>query len=89
MAGSAAAENERYEAVRKSRFFRHWSDPDGGFRGEFKLTPDAGARLLSSLELRTNELFDEARKAGNREAPAAYAADALVELVTRGVRARR
>lgn len=89
VAGSAAAENERYEAVRNGRFFRHWSDPDGGFRGEFKLTPDAGARLLSSLELRTNELFDEARKAGNREAPAAYAADALVELVTRGSRARR
>jgi Domain of unknown function (DUF222) len=86
VAGSAVAENERYEAVRKSRFFRHWSDPDGGFRGEFKITPDAGARLLSSLEVRANELFDEARKADNRDAPAAYAADALVELVTRGAR---
>jgi Domain of unknown function (DUF222) len=83
VAGSAAAENERYEAVRKSRFFRHWSDPDGAFRGEFKLTPDAGARLLSSLEVRANELFDQARKADSREAPAAYAADALVDLVTR------
>jgi hypothetical protein len=81
--GSAAAENARYEAVRRSRFFRHWSDPDGAFRGEFKLTPDAGARLLSSLEVRANELFDQARKAENRESPAAYAADALVELVTR------
>jgi hypothetical protein len=81
--GSAAAEKARYEAVRKSRFFRHWSDPDGAFRGEFKLTPDAGARLLSSLEVRANELFDQARKAENRESPAAYAADALVELVTR------
>ena len=77
------AENSRYEAVHKSRFFRHWSDPDGGFRGEFKITPDAGARLLSSLEGRANELFDEARKAQNHEAPVAYAADALVDLVTR------
>ena len=84
--GSAASENARYEAVHKSRFFRHWSDPDGGFRGEFKITPDAGARLLSSLEGRANELFDEARKADNRDAPAAYAADALVELVTRGAK---
>jgi hypothetical protein len=84
VAGSAVAENERYEAVRKSRFFRHWSDPDGAFRGEFKLTPDAGARILSSLEVRANELFDQARKADTREAPAAYAADALVDLVTRG-----
>jgi hypothetical protein len=84
--GSAASENARYEAVHKSRFFRHWSDPDGGFRGEFKITPDAGARLLSSLEGRANELFDEARKADDRDAPAAYAADALVELVTRGAK---
>jgi hypothetical protein len=82
VAGSAAAENERYEAVRKSRFLRHWSDPDGAFRGEFKLTPDAGARLLSSLEVRANELFDVARKSENRESPSAYAADALVDLVT-------
>jgi hypothetical protein len=81
-AGSAEAENLRYEAIRKSRFFRHWSDPDGAFRGEFKLTPDDGARLLSSLEARANTLFDEARKAENRESPAAYAADALVDLVT-------
>jgi hypothetical protein len=82
--GSAEAENARYEAIRTSRFFRHWSDPDGAFRGEFKLTPDDGAKLLSSLEARANELFDEARKAGNRESSGAYAADALVDLVTRG-----
>ncbi len=82
-AGSAEAENARYEGVRKSRFFRHWSDPDGALRGEFKLTPDDGARMLSSLEMRANELFDQARKAENRESPAAYAADALVDLVTR------
>jgi hypothetical protein len=83
--GSAEAENARYQAIRKSRYFRHWSDVDGAFRGEFKLTPDAGARLLSSLEVRANELFDEARKADNRESSGAYAADALVDLVTRSV----
>jgi hypothetical protein len=80
--GSAATENARYEAVRKSRFFRHWSDSDGALRGEFKLTPDAGARILSCLEVRANELFDRARKAEIRESPGAYAADALVDLVT-------
>ena len=70
--GSAEAENARYDAVHRSRFFRHWSDPDGAFRGEFKLTPDVGARLLSSIEVRANELFDEARKAGDRESSGAY-----------------
>jgi hypothetical protein len=82
--GSAEAENARYDAVHGSRFFRHWSDPDGAFRGEFKLTPDVGARLLSSIEVRANELFDEARKAGDRESSGAYRADALVDLVTGG-----
>ncbi len=83
VAGSAQAENERYEAVRKGRFFRHWSDPDGAFRGEFKLTPDDGIRMLGALEMRANELFDEARRAEIREPSAAYRADALVDLVTR------
>jgi hypothetical protein len=83
-AGSAEAENARYEGIRKSRFFRHWSDVDGAFRGEFKLTPDDGARMLASLDIRANDLFDKARKSGERESPAAYAADALVELVTQG-----
>jgi hypothetical protein len=77
------AENERYENVRKSRFFWHWIDGDGALRGEFKLTPDDGARLLSAVERRANELFDQAREAGEREAPTAYCADALVDLVTR------
>ena len=48
---AAARRRPRTRATRRSRrsrFFRHWSDPDGAFRGEFKLTPDAGARMLSS-----------------------------------------
>lgn len=81
VAQSAEEENARYEAIRATRYFRHWSDSDGAFRGEFKLTPDDGARLLSSLETRANLLFDEARKADRRERSVAYAADALVELV--------
>jgi hypothetical protein len=83
LANSARDENARYEAIRASRFFRHWSDPDGAFRGEFKLTPDDGARVLASLSPRTDELFEQARKADRHEPTAAYAADALVDLVTR------
>ncbi|MGA2521774.1 MAG: DUF222 domain-containing protein [Acidimicrobiales bacterium] len=79
---SAVAENDRYAAMHRGRFFRHWSDPEGALRGEFRLTPDAGAKLLSALESRANALFDEARRAQRPEPPAAYRADALVELVT-------
>jgi len=79
---SATDENARYERVRTGRFFRHWSDTDGGFRGEFRITPDAGARLLAAVENRANALFEEARTAKRPEPTAAYRADALVELVS-------
>jgi hypothetical protein len=79
--GSAAAESERYQAVRKGRFFRHWSDDEGGLRGEFRLTPDDGARLVASLQNRADRLLEEARRAGRQESRAAHTADALVDLV--------
>jgi Domain of unknown function (DUF222) len=46
----AACEEEltRYEAVRRSRYLRHWTDPDGAFRLDGRLTPDAGASLLAA-----------------------------------------
>ncbi len=78
---SAAEENERYNAIHARRCFRHWSDADGAFCGEFTLTPDAGARLLAAVEARANHFFDEARKAGREEPAGAYRADALVDLV--------
>ncbi len=81
---SAEEENERFLAIRNRRAFRSWTDVDGAFRGELTLTPDAGARLLAVVQRRADELFDEARKSGKEEAPAAYRADAVVDLVTGG-----
>ncbi len=82
-AASARQEVDRYNAIRATRYVRHWSDPDGAFRLDARLTPDAGATLLAALEARTNTLFAEARRAGTHESPATYRADALVSLVTR------
>lgn len=84
VAGSAAAEMERYESVRRARFLHHRSGPDGAVRGEFSLAPDAGARFLASLEARAGELVAAARRGGRRDSVSACAADALVDLVTRG-----
>jgi hypothetical protein len=78
---SAQQELDRHNAIRASRYVRHWADPDGAFRLDAKLTPDAGARLLGALEAEANGLFAEARKAGIQESPATYRADALVRLV--------
>ena len=81
-ASSAEEESERFMRIQARRSFRHWTEPDGAFKGEVTLTPDDGARLLSAIQHRADELFEEARKEEREEPPAAYRADALVDLVT-------
>jgi hypothetical protein len=79
---SAQQENARYRAIHAGRYLRHYNDADGAFRLDARLTPDAGAKLLSAIDARAKTVFDEARKAGTHESPAAYAADALVALAS-------
>jgi len=81
-ATSAQQEIDRYNAIRATRYVRHFSDPDGAFRLDARLTPDAGAKLLCALETEANARFGEARTSGEREPSGAYRADALVALVT-------
>jgi len=81
-ATSAPQEQARYLAIHNSRYVRHWADPDGAFRLDAKLTPDAGATVLSALEVEADARFGAARRAGHDEAPAAYRADALVALLS-------
>ena len=73
-------ELDRYEAIRKRRYLRHFRDPDGAFHLDAVLTPDAGAVVVAALEPYTERVFHAARRQGRREPHAAYAADALVEL---------
>jgi hypothetical protein len=49
---------------------------------EARLTPDALGRVASAIQSQADAVFAEARKSGHREPPVAYAADALVALVT-------
>jgi hypothetical protein len=77
---AAADEVASYEAVRRSRYLRHWTDAAGAMRLDARLTPDDGARVIAAVEARANELFEEARRGGRREPTEAYAADALVAL---------
>ena len=57
-------------AIHNARYVRHWADPDGAFRLDAKLTPDAGAKLLSVLEAEADARFDAARQADARDEPA-------------------
>jgi hypothetical protein len=72
----------RYEQVRAKRSLRWWSDPDGTFRLDGRLTPDAGALLIAEIEPEARRVFKQARNEQRREPFTAYVADALVNLVT-------
>jgi hypothetical protein len=74
--------NAAYDRIRASRHCRTWTDTDGAFRLDARLTPDAGASLLASLTAEADRQFDLARTMGRDEPTEAYAADALVALVT-------
>ena len=76
-------ETERAEAVRRGRRLRVWQSADGATKGDFSLTPEAGARLLAALQPLADRCFDEALAAGgDLESHEAYLADALELLAT-------
>jgi len=79
-AAASSDELDRHEAIRRSRYLRHWSDREGAFRLDGRLTPDAGAAVLAALEPYKRHIFSGARKQGRREPYDAYAADALVAM---------
>jgi len=74
----------RNERIRCSRRLRHWSDPDGAFRLDARLTPNTGAIVVAAIQARQERIFTQARATGLRESSEAYAADALVELAREG-----
>jgi hypothetical protein len=71
-------DDARYERIRRARNLRHWRDPDGTFRLSLATTPDAGADIIAALSPYRRLAFDEARRAGRRERPEAYDADAML-----------
>jgi hypothetical protein len=73
-----------YERLRRDRYLRHWTDPQGALRLEARLTPDDGARVLAGMEPHRRRIFASARAAGRREPSCAYDADALVAAVEAG-----
>ena len=64
-AAALSDEVARYENVRNRRRLRHWSDPDGAFRLDALLTPDAGAVVLAALGPHRDEIATAAALAGD------------------------
>jgi hypothetical protein len=79
---SPEADRDRLEALRRGRYLKTWTDPDGAGRLNGRLAPDDYARLLAYLKPFEKTVFDSARKAGKREGFAAYTADALIAMAT-------
>ena len=79
---AAAVRDEvaRHEAIRRSRYLRHFSDHDGAFRLDARLTPDAGAVVLAALAPHVEAAVEAARKSGRRDSHQACAADGLVAM---------
>jgi Domain of unknown function (DUF222)/HNH endonuclease len=83
-AGAEADDQAWARRLHASRRAHEWTDPDGAYRVEARLAPDAGARFSSAWKAHTDRIFGDARRAGRREPHAAYAADALVALASEG-----
>lgn len=78
---------ERVADINKGRSMRHWLDHEGAFHLHARLTPDAGAAVISAVRSRAMFVVDEARQAKVPAEPsAAYEADALVALVVGDLR---
>jgi hypothetical protein len=84
-AGAEADDGSWARRLHAERRAHEWTDPDGAYRIEARLAPDAGARFSSAWKAHTERIFCDARRAGRREPLAAYAADALVALASEGL----
>ena len=83
-AGAEADDQAWARRLHEMRRAHKWTDPDGTYRLEARMAPDAGARFDSAWEGHIDRIFREARRAGRHEPRTAYAADALVALASEG-----
>lgn len=82
-AASCEPDPGRRQALRRRRYLRIWTEPDGMVHLAGALQADAGAELWAAVRSRAAFVADEALAAGvPLEAQEAYDADALVALVT-------
>ena len=80
-AAARTDELDHNDAIRRSRYLRTWTDPEGAGRGEWKLPPEDQARILARLAAEADAVATEAKAAGAPiESREAYAADALTRI---------
>jgi hypothetical protein len=72
----------RRKAIHDQRFLRGWTDAEGAWHLSMRENPEVGAVVMAAIAAVRDRLFRQARAEGRHEPSEAYAADALVELVT-------
>jgi hypothetical protein len=83
-ARACADPETRHQKVRRDRYFRSWTDDEGGFCFRGRTTAEDGAFVLAAIERARRAVFRRAREDGRRERLEAYDVDALVELCRAG-----
>lgn len=86
-AQSRQSQQERYRRIHANRSLRTWTERDGTFRLEARLTPDAGAQVKAALAPHQQAAFEQARADGLAERADAHAADALVAMAQASIAA--
>ena len=66
--------------LHRQRYLRTWTDSEGSGCGRWSLPGHLHAELMAALAPWREQIFSDSRRAGLREAPEAYDADALIEL---------
>ena len=72
------------DELRRARSLRSYTGPDGAWHLHAQGLPEDGAKVMAAFRPLAERAFCAARSAGRREAPEAYAFDALVGLATSG-----
>jgi hypothetical protein len=72
---------EAYRRTHAERGYRKWMK-NGAFCFAGSTTADRGAEWMAAVEHERQRLFDEARREGREEDPAAYLVDAIINLCT-------
>src|SRR5205823_557572 len=78
---TATDAEERRRAIHATRSLRSWGDAEGAGHLHLRDNPEVVAEVMAAVGPVADRLFHQARRAGRREPPEAYRADALLELV--------
>ena len=81
---AAIDRDELHRRQRAARSVRHWVDGEGMVAGQFRLPPHEGVPFVKRLDAETDRVHRAARRDGSAELREAHAADALLNMVSRG-----